>query len=123
MPGRRRHSCRYFVPKHIRKIRAKIGEPEVLLQNGTICTQRHMHAPIGIRHFGRHFWRQVGKRTVEVAFLVTPDASIYNYMSGLPTPTALDAVASTVHLKMKYHNGNGKVVTIHADLGGTQRLC
>lgn len=69
------------------------------------------------------FGDKVGKRTIEVAFLVTPDASIYNYVSGLPTPMALDAVASTIHLKMKYHNGNGKVVTIHANLGGTLRLC
>ena len=49
----------------------------------------------------------VGKRTVEVLFLVIPSASSYNCVFGRPTLAALDAVASTKHLKVKYHNKEG----------------
>jgi len=41
--------------------------------------------------------------------------------SGTPL-TTLDPVAFIVHLKMKYHDGNGKIVTIHANLSGTRKL-
>lgn len=61
-------------------------------------------------------------RTAEVPFLVILDAFVYNCIFGRPTLATLDAMASTVHLKMKYHDKNGKVITIHADLGGTIRL-
>jgi len=47
--------------------------------------------------------------------------SIYNYILGHPTLVALDAVTSTVHLKMKYHGENGEVITTRADLDSTNR--
>jgi len=63
-----------------------------------------------------------GKRTVKVPFLVIPGASTYNCVFGFPTLASLDAMAYTVHLQMKYHNDEGKIVIIHVDLGGIQRL-
>ena len=48
--------------------------------------------------------------------------STYNCVFGRPTLATLDAVASTVHLKLKYHNEQGTIVTIHTDLSGVWRL-
>lgn len=61
------------------------------------------------------------EHTVETPFLVVPVVSVYTCILGRPTLAALDAVTSMVHLKMKYHNKNGDVTTIYADLkGGTK---
>ncbi|MCI36054.1 hypothetical protein A2U01_0057276, partial [Trifolium medium] len=38
-----------------------------------------------------------------------------------PTLAALGAVPSTVHMKMKYHNEKGEVVTIEADMVGANK--
>lgn len=52
---------------------------------------------------------------------MVPVVSIYNCILGCPTLAALDAVMSTDHLKMKYHNKSGEIVTIHADLNDAKR--
>jgi len=41
---------------------------------------------------------------------------------GRPTLAALDVVASTIHLKVKYHSEEGEIVTIKTDLSGVRRL-
>ncbi|MCI09265.1 hypothetical protein A2U01_0030349, partial [Trifolium medium] len=56
------------------------------------------------------------KKTVTVQFLVIQCNSVYNCILGRPTLAALGAVPSTVHMKMKYHNDKGEVVTIEADM-------
>lgn len=56
------------------------------------------------------------ERTIETTFLVVPVMSVYNSILGRPTLAALDVVALTVHLKMKYNGDNGEVVTIHTNL-------
>jgi len=38
------------------KVRAKKGEPKILLRNGGSWTQRNERAPMGIHQFGRHLW-------------------------------------------------------------------
>jgi hypothetical protein len=52
---------------------------------------------------------------------VVPVTSVYNCILACPTLAALDAVTSTIHLKMKYHGDNGEVFTIHADLDSANR--
>jgi len=47
--------------------------------------------------------------------------SVYNCILGRPTLAALDAITSTVHMKMKYHGDNEEVVTIHADLSSANK--
>jgi hypothetical protein len=47
---------------------------------------------------------------------------IYNCIFGRPTLTELETVTYIVHLKVKYHNQEGKIVTIHANLSGVRRL-
>jgi hypothetical protein len=58
------------------------------------------------------------KKTIEVQFLIIPCKSVYNCILGRPTLTALGAVFSIVHLKMKYHNAKNEVLTIEADMTG-----
>ena len=67
------------------------------------------------------FGEERDERTVETPFLVIPVVSIYNYILISPTLAALDAVTSTVHLKMKYHNNDGDIATIYADLKAAER--
>ena len=65
------------------------------------------------------FGEEMDERTVEASsFLVISVISIDNCILGRPTLAALDAVTSTIHLKMKYHNKNGE---IYADLKGAAR--
>lgn len=75
--------------------------------------------PWGYVTLDTNFGDGAGKRVIAVPFLVIPDASAYNCVFEHPTLAALDAVASTVHLKMKYHAEEGRIVTIHANLGDT----
>jgi hypothetical protein len=46
---------------------------------------------------------------------------VYNCILRHPTLVVIDAVPSTVHLKMKYHGENEEVVTIHVDLDNANR--
>lgn len=63
------------------------------------------------------------ERTVGTCFLVIPfDESVYNVILGRPFFAALDAVASTIHLKMKYHNDFGKPVIIWGVLRGSPKI-
>lgn len=57
-------------------------------------------------------------RTVKTVFLVLPCKSVYQCIIGRPTLGKLEAVTSTMHLKMKFYNLENKVVTIPTDLGG-----
>jgi len=67
------------------------------------------------------FEEEMDERTVETPFLVVPVVSIYNCILERPTLAALDAISSTVHLKIMYHNRNRDVATIYADLKGAAR--
>jgi len=78
--------------------------------------------PYGYSTLDVTFWEEAGRQTIETLFLVIPGASTYNCVFGRPTLVALYGVASTVHLKMKCHNEEGEVVTIHADLNEVRRL-
>jgi hypothetical protein len=59
---------------------------------------------------------------VKVPFIVVPGMFIYDCIFGRPTLAELDTIAYTVHLKVKYHNEEGKIVTIHANLSGVRWL-
>lgn len=58
------------------------------------------------------------KRITDVHFFVIPCESIYNGIIGISFLTTVDAMASTIHLKMKYHNDSSKLAIIVANLGG-----
>lgn len=77
--------------------------------------------PLGYVKLGVTFGKGMDERTVEASFLVILVVSVYNYILGRLTQAALNAVTSTVRLKMKYHNKRGDVVTIHTDLNIAKR--
>lgn len=60
------------------------------------------------------------KITMKVFFLIIPCESIYNDILGRSFLESLDEVASTVLLKMKYHNSLGELVVIAVDLHGAR---
>ncbi|MCI42600.1 hypothetical protein A2U01_0063837, partial [Trifolium medium] len=62
------------------------------------------------------------RRTVLVKYLVVSCPSIYNCIMGRPTLVSLGAVPSTVHLKMKYHNSENRVITIKASIKRTRAV-
>lgn len=53
---------------------------------------------------------------------MVPCTSIYNFILGRPFAIVLDVVASLVHLKVKYHNLKGELVTINGDLEGAKKI-
>lgn len=55
-------------------------------------------------------------------FLVVPCRSVYNYILGYPDAVTLDAVASLIHLKLKYHNFRDDSVMISSYLVGATRI-
>ena len=55
-------------------------------------------------------------RQVKVRFLVIDCPSLYNCILGRPTLEELNAVPSTVHLKMKFYSKRARVATIQGDL-------
>lgn len=46
--------------------------------------------------------------------------SVYNFILVKPFTTMMDAIASLVHLKLKYHDLQGNPATINADLEGAK---
>ena len=76
----------------------------------------------GYVKLGVTFIEEMDEQIVKASFLVILVISIYNCVLGRPTLAVLDAVTSTDHLKMKYHNKSGDVATIHADLKGA-KMC
>lgn len=58
------------------------------------------------------------KRIVDVHLFVISCERVYNDIIGKWFLTMLDAVTSTVHLKMKYHNNFDKLVVIATDIRG-----
>lgn len=57
-------------------------------------------------------------RTVNLKFLVVPYKNVYNCILGRPFVAMVGVVASPFHLKLKYHNLQGELLTINADLKG-----
>lgn len=47
--------------------------------------------------------------------------SVYNCIIGRPTLGRIEAVDSTIHLKIKFYSATNKVVTMKADLGAAKR--
>lgn len=62
------------------------------------------------------FGERKSERIVDVCFLGIPCENVYNYILGKSFPVALDAVDTTFHLKMKYHNIFGESVVTPVDL-------
>lgn len=85
------------------------------------CFNKTSTRPWRYVKIGVTFGEEADERRVEGSILVIPIVSVYNFILGSPTLAELDAVISTVHLKMKYHNKRGDVVTIHADLDDAKR--
>lgn len=56
----------------------------------------------------------------KVRFLVIPYESVYKAIFRISFLTKFEAVASPVHLKMKYHNNAGKLICFSDDLHGDQ---
>lgn len=48
--------------------------------------------------------------------------SVYNFILGHAFAVTLDAIASSVHLKLNYHNVHNKLVMINTDLFGAKRI-
>ena len=57
----------------------------------------------------------VASRTENIRYLVVTAPSAYNILLGRPTLNRLRAVASTRHMKMKFPDLGGKVITIKSD--------
>lgn len=55
-------------------------------------------------------------RALDIQFLVVHCRSVYNYFFRILFATSFDVIASTVHLKMKYHNVDDELVTFCVDL-------
>lgn len=55
---------------------------------------------------------------MKVHFLVIPYESVYKEIFRISFLTKLDAVASPVHLKMKYHKNAGKPICFSGDMLG-----
>lgn len=79
---------------------------------------KHITCPYGYVEFKFSFGEGDNKCSVESLFMVILCKSIYNCILGRPTIASLYVVTSTVHLKMRYHNNKGEVITIHGELGG-----
>lgn len=56
--------------------------------------------------------------TIDSPFLTIPCKSVYKYILGRSFVATLNAIASSVHLKLKYHNVQQVLVTICTDLFG-----
>lgn len=61
-------------------------------------------------------------RTIGLKFQVIPYRSVYNCILRRPFAEILDAIASPIHLKLKYHNMYDDPVTLNADLFGAKRI-
>lgn len=60
-------------------------------------------------------------RIVDSRFLVVPCKNVYNLILSKPFAAALDIVASSIILKLKFHNLHSELVTINVDLEGVKR--
>lgn len=60
--------------------------------------------------------------TIYSQFMLVPCKSVYNYILGRSFTTTLDALASLVHLKPKYHNINDELTMISANLYGEKKI-
>lgn len=58
------------------------------------------------------------KRIMNLYLLVIHCKSVYDFILGRSFLASLDAMASTVHLKLKYHNDSRELVVILIDLRG-----
>jgi hypothetical protein len=67
--------------------------------------------PITFKKEGDHTFN----RTIQVRFLVLPCDSNYNCILGRTTLKLLEAVPSTVHVKLRDDGPDNKVVTIEVD--------
>ena len=63
------------------------------------------------------FGNEENAKGVRVRYLVVNASSPYNIIIGRPSFNALEAVLSTLYLKMKYPLGNGCVRVIRGDQG------
>lgn len=61
-------------------------------------------------------------RLINTQFLVFPCRSLYNCILCRPFTITLDIVASSVHLKLKYHKLHGELVVLLADLEATRKI-
>lgn len=60
-------------------------------------------------------------RTIKTLFLVLPCPSVYNCIFGRLTFGRLEAVASTVYLKMKFYSIKDEIIMTNVELGSAQR--
>lgn len=83
--------------------------------NSTTRPSRTVEFPVSVRE---------GKdaRIVKVCFFVVPYRNIYNCLKRRSFLTSLDVMASTIRIKMKYHNDSYGVVVILIDLHGAHMI-
>lgn len=60
-------------------------------------------------------------QTMKTPFLILSCPSVYNCIIGRPTLGLLEAVASTVHLKMKLYSAIDMIIIVKADLDSERR--
>lgn len=101
---------------------AKLGisEEDLTLYRGTDLSEFNgaRTTPLGNIELSVIYGERPLAWTVETAFLVLPCRSVYICIICRPTLSQLGAVASTVHLKMKFHSCKKEVITLNADMGG-----
>lgn len=77
------------------------------------CEQFYLHVTLG---------EQKERKTLDVCFSMILGESVYNGILGHLFLDKLDAVASPVHLKLKYHGEFGRDVMVKACLLGAWRV-
>lgn len=61
-------------------------------------------------------------KIVKLQFLVVPYRSACYYIMGSIFPTTLDAISSSIHLMLKYHNVYDEPVMVCLDISGVRRI-
>lgn len=108
----------HYVPWHLYDIRiTRVGSHSTWRGNLLAFNESSNHPSVVVElPVSFKEWRD--DKTVSIWFLVISCESVYNTFLGTVFLEKLDAMVSTIHMKMKYHNNFDKRVVISADLCG-----
>lgn len=101
----------------------KIAETDLSKHDGTdlVGFNGSRTTPMGYVRLQVTYGEGKSSKKVDTNFLVLPCPSPYHGIVGRPTLGKLGAVASTVHLKMRFYSDSDEVVTVPADLDAARR--
>lgn len=83
----------------------KPREAQSLLELTDCSTRPSGHVDLHVS-----FGEGSNKSTISILFFVIPNERVYNDILKIVFLIALDAMASLLHLKIKYHNGSNKPI-------------